>query len=64
MHMKQSFSWSVKCDTCSWEMGGWSVKGFTEDEAKRHKINGCIKEKETDGRRTERKQREHDRATS
>jgi hypothetical protein len=53
--MKQSFSWSIKCDTCSWEMRGWSIKGFAEDEAKRHKINGCITEKETDGRRTERK---------
>jgi hypothetical protein len=40
--MKQSFSWSVKCDVCAWEMRGWSIKGFAEDEAKRHKINGCI----------------------
>jgi hypothetical protein len=44
--MKQSFSWSVKCDVCAWEMRGWSVKGFTEDEAKRHKASGCITEKE------------------
>jgi hypothetical protein len=28
-------------------MGGWSVKGFTEDEAKRHKARGCKTEKET-----------------
>jgi hypothetical protein len=28
-------------------MRGWSVKGFTEDEAKRHRINGCKTDEET-----------------
>jgi hypothetical protein len=39
--MKQTFSWTVKCDNCDWSMTGWSVKTFCDEEMKRHKAKGC-----------------------
>ena len=39
--MQNHVMWTAKC-SCGWEVGGYSVKSYIEDEVKRHKqATGC-----------------------